>query len=370
MSVRIYSENEKKNLRDISKKARRLSVAEIADNMYGLSLYQINEKSGRYLGCYEHPSLVFDMKKNLVFYNAKTSNGMNCYDFVQFYENSGFLNAREKVNEYFQTRDPRNLMIYQYSKTKDKVSLHKGVLLPEKADGSFDEMKNYFDEKAFDSSIIDNLIMNGLLYTSKEYNNIVFVGMDENEQPAFAYEYGMSNDSFEHELSGSYTRVGWRYTQNKSNNLVIVDSPMSAVAYLGINPSANVVAAKNIDTVLETVQYLIENADKYKFMKELKSISYVFDNQKKSMDVLNEIHKLNDQPIWKESIPISLETLKKQYLESIQEDDSVNQVLDISNYYNIEFSSNIEDFIRDMDKITDELVGEKTINSDEQNIES
>ena len=43
---------------------------------------------------------------------------MNCYDFVQFYENCSFMEAREKVNQYYMERDPRNLVLYEYSHTK------------------------------------------------------------------------------------------------------------------------------------------------------------------------------------------------------------------------------------------------------------
>lgn len=95
MSVKFYTKDEKNELRDLALNIRQLSVAEIADNVYGLTLYQ-KKNNARYLVCYEHPSLIFDLQKNLVFYNAKTTNGMNCYDFVQFYENVSFMEARER----------------------------------------------------------------------------------------------------------------------------------------------------------------------------------------------------------------------------------------------------------------------------------
>lgn len=74
MSVKFYTKDEKNELRDLAVNIRQLSVAEIADNVYGLTLYS-KKNNARYLVCYEHPSLIFDLQKNLVFYNAKTTNG-------------------------------------------------------------------------------------------------------------------------------------------------------------------------------------------------------------------------------------------------------------------------------------------------------
>lgn len=58
---------------------------------------------------------------------------MNCYDFVQFYENCSFMEAREKVNQYYMERDPRNLVLYEYSHTKMQcTSIQESVYLIEK----------------------------------------------------------------------------------------------------------------------------------------------------------------------------------------------------------------------------------------------
>lgn len=179
MSVKFYTKDEKNGLRDLAVNIRQLSVAEIADNVYGLTLYS-KKNNARYLVCYEHPSLIFDLQKNLVFYNAKTTNGMNCYDFVQFYENCSFMEAREKVNQYYMERDPRNLVLYEYSHTKNAVYKHTGISLPDRESGNFNEMKDYFTQTmAFEGNVIDTLILNQSLYMSKNMHNAVFVGYDE-----------------------------------------------------------------------------------------------------------------------------------------------------------------------------------------------
>ena len=182
MSVKFYTKDEKNELRDLAVNIRQLSVAEIADNVYGLTLYS-KKNNARYLVCYEYPSLIFDLQKNLVFYNAKTTNGMNCYDFVQFYENCSFMEAREKVNQYYMERDPRNLVLYEYSHTKNAVYKHTGISLPDRESGNFNEMKDYFTQTmAFEGNVIDTLILNQSLYMSKNMHNAVFVGWYDKER--------------------------------------------------------------------------------------------------------------------------------------------------------------------------------------------
>ena len=53
MSIKIYNQEEKKQLRDITREARKISCAEIADNVYGLTLYR-SKNSNRYLKCLPH----------------------------------------------------------------------------------------------------------------------------------------------------------------------------------------------------------------------------------------------------------------------------------------------------------------------------
>ena len=105
---------------------------------------------------------------------------MNCYDFVQFYENCSFMEAREKVNQYYMERDPRNLVLYEYSHTKNAVYKHTGISLPDRESGNFNEMKDYFTQTmAFEGNVVDTLILNQSLYMSKNMHNAVFVGYDE-----------------------------------------------------------------------------------------------------------------------------------------------------------------------------------------------
>lgn len=354
MSVKFYTKEEKNELRDLAMNIRQLSVAEIADNVYGLTLYQ-KKNNARYLVCYEHPSLIFDLQKNLVFYNAKTTNGMNCYDFVQFYENCSFMEAREKVNQYYMDRDPRNLVLYEYSHTKNAVYKHTGVSLPDKENGNFNEMKDYFtNTMAFEDNVVDTLILNQSLYMSKNMHNAVFVGFDEKNDPAFALEYGIKDTPYKHEVAGSYTAIGWKQIQDHASDIIIFDSPMNTLAYLSIDTEASVIASKDITTLYNMVKYYQENSDKYDFMKNVKNITYILDNSPKSDSVVKRIKETATDERFKNMKKVDLDELKRTYIQSMNANGEYQYTVSENDYDEVEYKD-IRSFIDAMDEVTGKL---------------
>lgn len=351
MSVKFYTKDEKNELRDLAVNIRQLSVAEIADNVYGLTLYS-KKNNARYLVCYEHPSLIFDLQKNLVFYNAKTTNGMNCYDFVQFYENCSFMEAREKVNQYYMERDPRNLVLYEYSHTKNAVYKHTGISLPDRESGNFNEIKDYFTQTmAFEGNVIDTLILNQSLYMSKNMHNAVFVGYDEKNNPAFALEYGIKDTPYKHEAAGSFTSVGWKQIQDHASDIIIFDSPMNALAYLSIDTEASVIASKDITTLYNMVKYYQENSDKYEFMKDVKNITYILENSPKSDLIVNRIKETATDERFRSMKQVEPDELKRTYIQSMNANSEFQYTVSEEDYDEVEYKD-IRTFIDDMDEMT------------------
>ena len=329
MSVKFYTKDEKNELRDLAMNIRQLSVAEIADNVYGLTLYS-KKNNARYLVCYEHPSLIFDLQKNLVFYNAKTTNGMNCYDFVQFYENCSFMDAREKVNQYYMERDPRNLVLYEYSHTKNAVYKHTGISLPDRESGNFNEMKDYFAQTmAFEDNVIDTLILNQSLYMSKD-------------------------TPYKHEVAGSFTSIGWKQIQDHASDIVIVDSPMNALAYLSIDTEASVIASKDITTLYNMVKYYQENSDKYDFMKNVKNITYILENSPKSDLVVNRIKETAKDERFKNMKRVDSDELKRTYIQTMNANGEYQYIISEEDYDEVEYKD-IRTFIDAMDEVTGQL---------------
>lgn len=285
MSVRIYTDQEKKELSKLSNAVKHISVAEIADNLYGLTLYKSKSSGSRYLKCYEHPSLLFDLKKNLVFYNAKTSHGMSGYDFIAFYEGISHLSAREKLNEYYLERDPRNLELYFYNYKTEDTFKHKGLLIPPMdANGSM-YMRDFLLGKKISSKVIDMLVAESSVFLDKQ-KNVVFLGYDENAQPSFAMKYGTGEKPYKAECDGSYTRVGFSLVQENVNDVIVCDSIINGLSLLTMNSNYNILCSVDIEHLKDTVDYAFE---KYDFIKQADSVQFAIEDSQFADSILQDL---------------------------------------------------------------------------------
>ncbi|MBE6119502.1 MAG: DUF3991 domain-containing protein [Erysipelotrichaceae bacterium] len=283
MSIKIYSQDEKQKLRSMTREARKISCAEIADNVYGLTLYR-SKKSDRYLRCYEHPSMVFDLKNNLVFHGAKTG-GMGPYDFISFYENMSLQQAREKLNEYYRQRDPRSLQLYHYNQKTNETYIHQGLLLPRKSEDLESIIQN-LSKYHISENVVDNLVEEGMLYCS-ESGHLVMVGYDKDSLPAFAVMYGLDDKPFKVECQGSHTKIGFLKKNEESKNLVICSSPMDAMTYMAIDPNSNVLAPLDKQHLIETIMYNLQND----LVPHGCNVHFVIGNDDKSKILFEEFEK-------------------------------------------------------------------------------
>lgn len=278
MSIKIYSEEEKNELKKLSKNAMSISVAEIADNLYGLTLY-IGENG--YLKCKEHPSLEFDLRRNLVFENAKMAYGMGPYDFMAFYEDIGFLQARNKLNQYYQERDPRFLNLYRYNNITNEVFVHRGLYHPD-ASVSSDVVHQFLESKNVPDWLGDWLIKESFIYQDKQ-DNIVFIGFDERNKPAF----GMTlNDSGLTECDDSCTKVGFSIVQESAKELVICDDILKGIEVLAITPNVNILCSKDADNLNATVMYALKNTD---ILTNASNITFVVDDLDLGQKVIDQL---------------------------------------------------------------------------------
>lgn len=286
MSIKIYSQQEKKELRNITKQARKISCAEIADNVYGLTLYR-SKTSNRYLRCYEHPSLQFDLQKNQVFYNAKTTHGMGPYDFMAFYENISLMQAREKLNGYYAERDPRHLQLYYYNRTNDEVYIHQGMTLPSKDETMQDTIRSYLHKFNIHDEIIDSMIMGSNIYQATN-KNLVVVGFDEMEKPTFSVIYSTDPDNpYKVECQGSFTKLGLLKTNAEENKLVICDSPINTMAYLSLYPEDDVLASIDKEHLLETIEYNFNSEERIN--KHYKNVIFALGDTEQDKDLIKRI---------------------------------------------------------------------------------
>lgn len=305
MSIRIYNQQEKESIRKSTKNVNHLSVAEIASNLYGLTLFK-TKGSGRYLRCYEHPSLTFDLLKNLVFYNAKTTHGMSPYDFVAFYESISFMDARSKLNEYYSVRDPRVLEHYLYNRKMDEVTFHYGLLLPRKLEGEQKEVRRFLLDNGVSQKIIDDLIKESLIYEAEANHNLIAIGYDEKDKPAYAEQLGIQDD-YSVECNGSYTKIGFSKVNVASDKLLVASNLLDGLRELSNNPECNLLVAKDILNVNDTLKYAQEHYEWIKNIKEIvlltkeseyeKSLVNFSDIEKDMKNIAYEIRIINDNDL-------------------------------------------------------------------------
>lgn len=83
--MQIDSEEElrKKIIKELRKN---LTCMEIATNILGLTIEK-SKSNKRYLKTMEHSSMVFDLKENIVYWNARSTKPYNVIDFYIEYSN-------------------------------------------------------------------------------------------------------------------------------------------------------------------------------------------------------------------------------------------------------------------------------------------
>ena len=259
MNFKIYTQKEKEKLRELSKSiCKNISVAEIADNLYGLTLYH-SKNNHKYLKCYEHPSLVIDTQKNVAYFNAQSSSGfgLSGFDFVAFYEGISYLSAREKLNEYYKKRDPRNLELYYYDSIKDTIIKHKGVYLP-KMNKSNDQIIQFLLDKGISEKTINDLLNESIIYEDEKHNMIV-VGYDiDSSLPVSGLKLGTKDKRYIAECHGSYNIAGIPFmnlNNSENNTLNIYFDIFEMINQYDKNPNEDFLYIQNTSNIYQTLSY-------------------------------------------------------------------------------------------------------------------
>lgn len=116
----------------------------------------------------------------------------------------------------------------------NKSGQHKKFELPERARNN-DKLYDYLCNKRFiDKDIINIFIQNGSLYQSKEKNNVIFVGFDEDGVGKFGCAKGtyISNKgTFTQTLTGSNTDYCFNLN-NKSDTACVFEAPIDMLSYM------------------------------------------------------------------------------------------------------------------------------------------
>lgn len=343
MTIKIYTEEERKAQRRLTKELNKISVAEIATNMYGLSLYSDPMDRG-YVRCHEHAGMKIDMVNNLVSFNGIEN--LNGNDFISCYERISCLEARSKLSMYHDERDPRNLLMYYYSKQKNQVYEYTGLFLPKKSRDT-SKLEEFFHGKGINDDTFKPLIDAGLLYQDELWNRVVFVGFDEHDEPAFGCAYNTNEPSYKQDCNGSYDKIGWGRIQENSDTVVICASPMEALAYLSVDEDASVFCSKNASTLIDTLDYAQSH---YKWFENVSNLKLTLCADNKQNQALFEKSK---SMINKNVERLTAEDVFSLYSENLS--DEVDEI-DIEQLKKVESKNSILEYLKDLDDKVDELM--------------
>ncbi len=92
---------------------------------------------------------------------------------------------------------------------------------------------NYLLKKRFlKEEVLDYFFSNNLIYQSKDYNNVVFIGTDEKKQPKFACAKGTCNKNFSQTIKNSNSDYSFNYTNAKAETLFVFESPIDMLSLI------------------------------------------------------------------------------------------------------------------------------------------
>lgn len=102
--------------------------------------------------------------------------------------------------------------------------------LPERADNN-DKIIEYLSRRGISKTVINYCIENGMLYQSKDMNNVVFVGFDENNKARYAALRGTTGRRFVGDVSGSDKAFSFRFANGESDTLHVFEGAVDLLSY-------------------------------------------------------------------------------------------------------------------------------------------
>lgn len=121
-------------------------------------------------------------------------------------------------------------------KMADTIAMAAEFVLPERneTDG---RIRAYLEGKGIDKEIIQACIQRGILYESKAYHNLVYIGYDEKGLPKFAEYQSIYREDIRGTIKGSDRRFGFKMegiseAENSfSEGLHVFETPLDLLSY-------------------------------------------------------------------------------------------------------------------------------------------
>lgn len=277
-----------------------LTCIEIATNIFGLNMER-SKSNARYLKPIEHSSMVFDLKKNIVYWNAQSTVPYNLIDFYIAYTNKQPYEAINELLDYYHTRNPLSIEHYVYNESENETYIQKGLILPDKATNNQLVTDYLINQRKIDSELIYELLEKNMLYEDI-YHNAVFIGYDvsNNTNPVFGTRRSTGQKKFKIDCEGCNKFNGFFISKTiddakPNDKLYVFESVIDGLSFMTLNKGKNmkILCSSGSPSVLSMLKYnLINNTD----LKDIKHIVLMLDNDKAGRLSANKvIEKLSEK---------------------------------------------------------------------------
>ena len=106
----------------------------------------------------------------------------------------------------------------------------------------------YLQKRGISTEIINRCLVAGILCESRNNQNVIFIGMDENYKPRFACQRGMRDD-FKADVRGSDKRYSFALASETSDcsHLIVFESPIDLLSHITLQQRGDLACGLSLD---------------------------------------------------------------------------------------------------------------------------
>ena len=225
--------------------------------------------------------------------------GKNAVSYLMKVKKYSFLEAIQTIIGNINIKQP---VIYKEEKQENIV-----LVLPTKSNNC-DRAKRYLTSRGIAHEIIKECIENNLIYESEPNHNVVFIGVDDEKCPKYAFYRGTNDTRFMGESKGSDKAYTFRLkAKTESNRVHLFESAIDLLSY------ATLLKMKNIDWHRENMISLAGVNTPSKTSDNNKTPIAIKEFLEKNPNI-NEIHlHLDNDEVGRNASIALQETLSKNY---------------------------------------------------------